>query len=70
MKDHEIDNMVKIHKIDSADKEKSCCYQFLLIDWYNQNQSKSDYWQLSIYWLVFILVFMIALVRYNRIFNS
>ena len=32
MKDHEIDNMVKIDKIDSADKEKSCCYQFLLID--------------------------------------
>ena len=35
MKDHEINNIIKIHIIDSADDEKSCCYQFLLTDRYN-----------------------------------
>ena len=35
MKDHEINNIIKIHIIDSADNEKSCCYQFLLTDRYN-----------------------------------
>ena len=53
MKDHEIENIVKIDKIDSADNDKSCRYQYLSIDWYNQYQSKSDYRQLSIYRLVF-----------------
>ena len=53
MKDHEIENIVKIDKIDSADNDKSCRYQFLSIDWYNRYQSKSDYRQLSIYRLVF-----------------
>ena len=32
MKDHDIENIIKIDKIDSADNKKSCCYQFLLID--------------------------------------
>ena len=42
MKDHEINNIIKIHIIDSTDNEKSCCYQFLLTDQY---QSKSDFRQ-------------------------
>ena len=52
MKDREIDNIVKVDKIDSADDEKSCYCRFLSIDRYNRCHSKSDYRQLSIYRLV------------------
>ena len=64
MKDHEIDNILKIDKIYSADNEKSCCYRFLSTDRYSRYQWKHDYRQLSNYWLVFRYLFLsTALVK-------
>ena len=44
IKDHEIDNIVKINKIDSANNDiKQLWLSFLLIDRYNRYQSKCGY---------------------------